>query len=152
MRKFPRPGRNGQVVSNFHNLLVIDTNVVVSALLKADSFPAAVLRSVLNGDALMAHDSRILLEYREVLARPKFGFSPVLAEHLLRYLEDVGIVVAASPLRVSLPDPDDTKFLEVCTAAGPDARLVTGNIRQFPVEARHDVHVVTPREWFEQLP
>ncbi len=79
MRKFPRSGRNGQVVSNFHNLLVIDTNVIVSASLKADSLPAAVLRSVLNGDALMAHDSRILLECREVLARPKFGFSPVLA-------------------------------------------------------------------------
>ncbi|WP_156023651.1 hypothetical protein [Sulfobacillus thermosulfidooxidans] len=45
-----------------NDILVIDTNVVVSALIKGDSAPAAVIRSLVVGDALLAYDARILLE------------------------------------------------------------------------------------------
>ncbi len=139
-----------QSVDKLADLLVIDTNVVVSALLKADSVPAAVLRCVLNGDALFAYDARILVEYREVLRRSRFGFSPELVDQLLRYLADIGISVAAPPLRVSLPDPDDAKFLEVCLAAGDGAQMITGNTRHYPEASRQGAIVLTPREWLNR--
>jgi putative PIN family toxin of toxin-antitoxin system len=132
------------------DLLVIDTNVVVSALLKADSVPAAVLRCVLNGNALFAYDARILLEYREVLHRSRFCFSPELVDQLLRYLTDIGIAVAATPLRVSLLDPDDAKFLEVCLSAGERGQLITGNTRHYPETSRQGAIVLTPREWLDR--
>jgi len=129
------------------DILVIDTNVLVSALLKANSAPAAVIRSLLVGDALLAYDARILLEYREVLARPRFAFSPDLVNDLLRYLTENGFVMAASPWPISVPDPDDAKFLEVCAACGSRSHLITGNVRHYPVDVRRGVSVFTPREW-----
>ena len=137
-------------MSKLVDLLVIDTNVLISALLKAESVPASVLRCVLSGDALIAYDARILLEYQEVLSRPRFGFSTVLTDQLLRYLVDIGLVVAAAPLTVSLPDPDDAKFLEVCLATGARATLITGNVRHFPLSSRQGVTVLTPREWLDR--
>ncbi len=149
-RKSPPPGRIARGVSKLADLLVVDTNVMVSALMKAESVPAAVLRCVLSGDALIAYDARILLEYRDVLSRPRFGFSAVLTDQLLRYLVDIGVAVVAAPLTVSLPDPDHAKFLEVCLAAGARAQLITGNIRHFPLASRQGATVLTPREWLDR--
>jgi uncharacterized protein YbjT (DUF2867 family) len=94
--KSPRPGALILSVNSVGDILVIDTNVLVSALLKADSAPATVVRSLLAGDALFAYDARILLEYRAVLSRPRFSFSPILVDQLLRYLTDSGLAMAAS--------------------------------------------------------
>ena len=51
---------------------VIDTNVIVSAMLKNDSFPAQVLKEVLLGNINLLINEDILNEYFEVLCRKKF--------------------------------------------------------------------------------
>ncbi|MCY0897676.1 MAG: hypothetical protein OWU33_01860 [Firmicutes bacterium] len=66
------------------------------------------------------------------------------------HLTDIGLAVVASPWRLSLPDPDHAKFLEVCLACGDRAHLITGNIRHYLVAARQGVSVLTPREWVNQ--
>ena len=53
---------------------VIDTNVIVSAMLKSDSMPAQVLKEVLVGNINMLVNEQILDEYLEVLSRKKFRF------------------------------------------------------------------------------
>jgi len=65
-------------------------------------------------------------------------------------LTDIGLAMAASPWPLSLPDPDDAKFLEVCSACGNRAHLITGNLRHYPVDVRQGVSVLTPREWVNQ--
>ena len=57
---------------------VIDTNVIVSALLKWNSVPGVVLQAVFNGFVVPVYNDEILNEYRNVLNRPKFGFSSEL--------------------------------------------------------------------------
>ncbi len=59
-----------------------------------------------------AFDDRILAEYRQVLARERFGFDPGDVAGLLRYLEAEEEHVTARPATVTLPDPDDLPFLE----------------------------------------
>ena len=132
-------------------IVVLDTNVVVSALLKADSPPARLLAAVLRGDLTIAIDARILTEYRDVLLRPKFGFNSTRVELVLEALERDGIAVAALGWALSLPDPDDCKFLEVASAVERSAVVVTGNIRHFPAESCGSVRVATPREYLEQF-
>ena len=46
---------------------VIDTNILVSALLSPSGSPAKVLDHVLNGNVVMCYDSRMIAEYQEVL-------------------------------------------------------------------------------------
>ena len=52
--------------------LVIDTNVVISALLKPESNPALILSLILRGDCRLCVTERIFAEYEEVLGRGKF--------------------------------------------------------------------------------
>ena len=54
---------------------VIDTNVIVSAMLKRDSYPAQVLKEVLIGNINLLINESILNEYLEVLSRKKFGLA-----------------------------------------------------------------------------
>ena len=57
--------------------VVLDTNVLVSALLssKDDSATVQVLGKVLGGEIIPVYSNAITKEYREVLSRKKFGFA-----------------------------------------------------------------------------
>lgn len=50
---------------------VIDTNVLVSGLIKQGTPPAEVLSDLVSGVLVVLYDQRILEEYRDVLARPR---------------------------------------------------------------------------------
>jgi putative PIN family toxin of toxin-antitoxin system len=130
-------------------IIVLDTNVLVSGLLRPHSKPATILRLVATGLLCVAYDERILGEYREVLARPKFPFFSDRIREFLDQVETEGEAIAALPLRPDLPDPDDSPFLEVAVAARVDA-LITGNPRHYPARARHGISVLDPAAFLDQ--
>ena len=121
--------------------VVLDTNVLVSALLKPDSFPSKVLNLILSGKIIMVYDSRIYSEYKAVLARPKFSLPEDGVQALLAFIRLEGESVAPLPMDVQLPDSKDLPFIEV--AAASNAVVVTGNPRHLSVEG---IRVMTPRE------
>ena len=126
---------------------VIDTNVLVSALLKWNSFPGNVLELTYRGMIVPLLDVRIAQEYREVLARPKFHFTRSIIEDTVGELERLGIYVDAKELDTELPDLKDRVFYEVVMEERKleDACLVTGNIKHFPAKP----FVVTPRQMID---
>ena len=133
-------------------LVVLDTNILVSALLSPFGPPARVLDMLLSGDIRAAYDDRLMAEYREVLARAKFSFAPEDVATVLAYLEAAGervtarpLPCVARPLPCALPDPDDLPFLEV--AAQAEAVLITGNTAHYPEAVRGEVKVVAPGEF-----
>ena len=134
--------------------VVLDTNVLVSALLNSFGTPGRVLDLVLAGELAVAYDDRVLAEWRQVLHREKFGFPAGEFEVLLSFVEGEGISVNASPLAIELPDQDDLPFLEVAHAS--EAALITGNTRHYPPEARRGVAVLDPAsfldEWTSKVP
>jgi putative PIN family toxin of toxin-antitoxin system len=129
--------------------VVLDTNVVVSALLKESGLERYVLDLVMNGKMALVVSAEILAEYDEVLRRPKFHLpSPLLAEFLRQLRERSRLVRPRKRLHVSL-DPDDDKFLE-CALARRARFLVTGNQRHFP--ATHgSIRIVNAREILEHF-
>jgi uncharacterized protein len=56
--------------------VVIDTNVVVSAVLVGEGHPAAILDLAVNRKILMFTSPALLAEYEEVLRRPRLKLSP----------------------------------------------------------------------------
>ena len=126
--------------------VVLNTNVLLSGLLKPYGKPAAILRLVLSGALQVAYDGRILSEYRTVLLREKFHFSREMVDALLEQIEAEGFFVIARPLKKHLPDPDDEPFLEVALSGKVDA-LITGNKRHYPASASKGVAVLTPTEF-----
>lgn len=127
--------------------IVLDTNVLVSALLSPFGAPAQVLSLLLTCKIRPVIDDRLLTEYRDVLRRSKFGFESRAVDDLLTWFVTTGIHVTPLLLSVTLPDPDDIVFLE--TAAAADAQLITGHLRHFPPSQRAGVHVISPTEFIE---
>jgi len=125
----------------------MDTNVLVSGLLNPFGKPGSIVDAVLSRRAKLAYDDRILIEYMEVLARPRFGFTKEQRERFFAIMPfQVRVQTTPWPHKPS-PDPADTMFLEAAAAAG--SRLVTGNMKHYPEYCRGPVHVVTPAEWLE---
>lgn len=128
--------------------IVLDTNVLVSALINPHGSPGRVLDLVLSRQVTLLLDDRIFAEYRAVLYRPEFMFPGHYVLDLLDFLGRSSERVQAMALPIALPDPDDVKFIEVAASAMADA-LVTGNLKHFPARQRHGVRVFNPRQWLE---
>lgn len=131
--------------------VVLDTNVLVSALLRADGVPGRILDMILLGELTPVFDDRIFAEYTRVLSRPRFGFAPEDVAILLDYFQTDGLSIIAPPLNISLPDKDDLPFVEVALAA--QAPLVTGNQKHFPIAVigSFDLQVFTPADFLKTL-
>jgi putative PIN family toxin of toxin-antitoxin system len=131
-------------------LVVLDTNVIVSAGLTPTGIPAKIISEwILEARVQPVTSPAVIREYRYVTSRAKFlpyGFPPTWLEVLIReslQLEDLH----AWPHK--LPDPDDLPFLALAHRAG--AWLVTGNLKHYPVSARAGVTVISPAEYLSQL-
>ncbi|MCE5276396.1 MAG: putative toxin-antitoxin system toxin component, PIN family [Planctomycetaceae bacterium] len=128
--------------------IVLDTNVLVAGLLSPQGPCSKVLQLILSERVQLCHDERILAEYRDVLARPRFGFHADLVAAVIDFLEQSGESIISPPWPLALPDPDDAMFLEVAAAA--DAMcLITGNLRHFPARVRGSVRVLSPAEFLK---
>jgi putative PIN family toxin of toxin-antitoxin system len=129
--------------------IVLDTNVLVSALLTPHGTCAQVVALVREGRVLPLLDDRVLAEYQEVLSRPKLAIAKEAVAELLSLIEEAGAVVVDPPAREgSVPDPDDRPFIEVALA-GHAGAIVTGNRSHFPADL--GVQVLSPAELLDRL-
>lgn len=126
---------------------VIDTNVLVSAMLKWDSVPGNVVEFAFSGTIIPLFNDQIMKEYRNVLSRPKFHLTDDIICSVVDEIERLGIYVDAKKLELVLPDPKDLVFYEIVMEErkSEEAYLVTGNIKHFPVKP----YVVTPRQMMD---
>ena len=120
---------------------VIDTNVIVSALLSHynDTATVVLMRKIIRGEVIPLYNESILNEYIEVLNRKKFSFTESMISATLKVIKDYGIILDNTESDVSLPDPKDLVFYEVALSKD-DSFLVTGNIKHFPKKP----FIVTP--------
>ncbi len=132
-------------------LLVLDTNVLVSGLLSARNPPGQIVDGMRAGRLKLVVDDRILYEYRTVLRRPAFDrfIMPHEREWIISFIEFESIQITATSSIASMPDPDDTCFLEI--AATASVPLVTGNLKHFPKEICQGVQVYSPAIFIQQL-
>jgi uncharacterized protein len=128
--------------------VVVDTNVLVAGLLSPFGPPGEIVRMIASGTLRLCFDARILTEYGEVLARPKFQFSSEQTRALLEQIKTEGLSVAGDPLPARLPDPTDEPFLEAAVAGEADC-LITGNIKHFPSAKRQGAGVLSPSEFLD---
>lgn len=115
---------------------VIDTNVIVSALMAKDvhmSNPYKVVSFALTGVIIPILSPDILNEYQDVLLRSKFKFDPGKVQILIEELINCGIVVEPLKSDTKIIDVDDQCFYdtyEYCENRKP--YLITGNKKHFP--------------------
>ena len=127
---------------------VIDTNVLVSALLarQSASAPVVILEKVFSGIVIPVFCKEIFEEYLTVLQRKKFGFDPRTVATFLHAFQHCGVLLEMMQTDISLPDVKDMPFYAVTLTRGEDTTyLVTGNLKHFPVRP----FVVSPASFLE---
>jgi uncharacterized protein len=130
---------------------VLDTNVVVSALLLSDSVPRQAFDKALgHGEIIIS--TPVLLELAEVLARDKLNKYLTEQERmrflvtLLKESELVGITEQINDCR----DPNDNKFLELAVCGNADV-LVTGDDDLLVLNPFRRIAIVKPRDFLSSL-
>mgnify|MGYP001162007236 FL=1 len=131
---------------------VLDTNVLVSALLSSnvrDSAPLKVMEHALAGRIVPLFCEKILNEYHDVLLRKKFSFDPAMVALLIEELKKRGEMLAPVSCNEIFPDPDDAVFYETLLAKSSDIHsfLITGNRKHFPDSS----FVLTPRQMLDLI-
>lgn len=133
--------------------LVVDTNIVVSAVLKPEGLQRFVLLAATTKPASLFVSDDILREYEVVLHRPELRLRKGLRSRLLQFIKNNSRKVhPKNSIRAAI-DPDDDKFLECAEAARADY-LVTGNLRHFPrywkgtkiVSSREFADIIAPHQ------
>ena len=126
---------------------VIDTNVLVSSMLKGTSIPGIIVDKALNGPIIPLLNDEILEEYQDVLLRNKFGFDSSDVDTLISELKKRAIFLDRTETEETFNDPDDIVFYEIVMTARTvvDAYLITGNKKHYPIKS----YVVTAREMLD---
>ncbi|MBI4209109.1 MAG: putative toxin-antitoxin system toxin component, PIN family [Deltaproteobacteria bacterium] len=127
--------------------VVLDTNVLVSALLTSQGPSARVLNLILQEAVAILIDERILDEYQAVLKRPKFGFDEEDVNELMEVIDQMGEFVIATPLPFAIPDVSDLPFLEVALAGNANV-LITGNKKDYG-KPPEPLKILNPREFLD---
>ena len=97
---------------------VIDTNVLISGMLKSPSIPNDIIKKCLAGNIIPLINEKIIAEYREVTARPKFHFPSSSVETLLNGIIRRSLWQNPDELtNEEIPDPKDLIFYETLLAA-----------------------------------
>ena len=127
---------------------VIDTNVIVSALLSplSDSATVIIRDKIEDGTIVPLYNEEILNEYKLVLSRPKFGFPECLIVELLETIRHQGLSMERTKTEEVFVDVNDIVFYEIALSK-EGSFLVTGNVKHFP---RCPI-VVTPSELLKIL-
>jgi uncharacterized protein len=127
--------------------VVLDTNIIVSALLQPLGAPAQVF--ALSDSIQLCVSGSVYSEHEEVLRRPRLQRDENVIMGALDTIREKGVWVRPSELVNVCSDPDDNMFLECAQAARADY-LVTGNVKHFPASWAA-TRVVRPRWLLENL-
>ena len=111
--------------------IVLDTNVLLSALLTPNRKASTILDKILNGAIEIYYNANIIDEYKEVLSRKKFGISKFKISVLISFIRMKGIYVFEyTKSNKSFEDVSDKIFYDI--AISKDSILVTGNLKHYP--------------------
>ena len=112
--------------------VVIDTNVVVSALLSSQGKPALILEMLFNEEIQLNYCDKVLDEYIDVLNRPALNIKPEKAKRFFEIMRDTGTSIDPIVSTLTFLDEDDRVFYD--TARQSSAILITGNMKHYPDE------------------
>lgn len=129
-------------------LVVLDTNVLISALLFPGGAPYAVYELAKRGRIQLCLSEFILLELERVLLE-KFQVEPALAALYLDRLYSISAVVRPRKRLGLATKSDDNRILECALASRADF-LVTGDKKHIlPIARVGNTRIVSPAEFLE---
>ncbi|MFB3890390.1 MAG: putative toxin-antitoxin system toxin component, PIN family [Phycisphaerae bacterium] len=130
--------------------IVLDTNVIVSAILTPGGTCVEVMGRVFAKTAQVIVSPAIEEEYAAVLGRAELGLDAVNVARHIEFIRQHGILLPTIDTGIVVPRPTDKKFIE-CAIAGRADCIVTGNNRHFPASACKGIPIMSPAEFIEAI-
>jgi len=128
--------------------IVLDTNILISAVLTPQGAPAQVfLMGLQHPDFQLCVSGTIYAEYEDVIRRPRLHRTESEIQSILFSIREKSIWIKPVERVRACSDPDDDIFLE-CAQAAKAQYIVTGNTRHFP-NSWAGAQVVTAREFLD---
>ena len=134
-------------------MIVVDTNVLVSALRSSTGFSRRLVIEVLNNRVAAAVSVPLFIEYEDVLSRPiQLKAFRLTVQEVGAFLDGLAGVLVPVDIaylwRPQLKDPAEEMVLEAAANASA-SHIVTWNVKVFvPAQRLFDLKVITPTEWF----
>lgn len=128
--------------------VIIDTNVIISALLskKDDVATVQVLNLFYDGLIDVYYSDKILEEYEDVLRRKEFKIRTNIIDNIINLIKMDGHLLMPNSLLEKTVDIKDQPFYELVMDKNmKNGKLITGNIKHFPIKT----NIMTPREFIE---
>ena len=131
---------------------VVDTNIVVSALLFR-GLPLEVVEAALNGRFLWVTSPALRREAFQVLRSEKFGLSPAEVRSLTNWtFSKTKTVLPREAIQLITRRPQDNRVLE-CAVEGNCDYIITGDRKDLlKLETYQGIEIVTARKFLELLP
>jgi uncharacterized protein len=133
---------------------VVDTNVLVSALIRPRATLGRILSALRDGRFVVVLSPPMLEELIDVLARPllveKYGVDEETVETFLRLLVLRSDLVIPQIAVRRCRDSKNDMFLEAAVA-GAAHRLVSGDADLLALEREGECEIVTPRVFVDEL-
>jgi putative PIN family toxin of toxin-antitoxin system len=130
---------------------VLDTNVVVSALLLANSIPRQAFDKALEQGTILISDT-VILELADVLSRKKLN-KYLLEDERMRFLigllKETELIDTTEPIAICR-DPNDDKFLELAVDGNADY-IVTGDADLLVLHPFRGIQILTPKDFLLTL-
>lgn len=132
--------------------LILDTNILISALLSPLGAPAKLLDAWERKTFTLIAADVLIAEFRDVAARPFFRarLRASAAELLAAGLRDFSIYIRDLPSGPIAPDPKDSYLLAMAEAGDADF-LVTGDKELLSLKHHKSTQIVTPAAMIEAL-
>jgi putative PIN family toxin of toxin-antitoxin system len=131
--------------------IILDTNVVVSALIQKN-YPYLIVEYCIEGNSTICLSNEILQEYMEVLNRPKFSRFydfKANADFLIARISELAELYEPKNTLDLIEDEPDNRLLELAKTAKADF-IITGNSNDFKMDKFEGTKMVTPKEFWEQ--
>ncbi len=138
--------------------IVVDTNILVSAVLKKQSRPAAIIDAVINGGLLLISSHAILKGARRVFSYPKLQIllkkNQVTGKEIDNYIDAISKLAILVPGKLKLDviknDPSDNEFL-ICAVEGQADFIVSGDRHLTDIKLFQDIQIINPAEFLGQV-
>ncbi len=133
--------------------IVLDTNVLISALIVKKGKPGQILRQITKYKLVTSEE--ILVEVERVLhydrIQKRYGLSNKDTNAFMQRLREVSqIIPVTTSVEIIKDDPDDNKFLACALAADADY-IISGDTHLTKLGDYQGVSILTPATFLEIL-
>jgi putative PIN family toxin of toxin-antitoxin system len=133
---------------------IIDTNILVRALIMPHGSVGPVLQHLRQGDYIMLYAPSLLAELVDVLSRPRirtrYGLSDEDIKTVLRLILLRSEAVTPTRTITACRDPKDNKFLEVAVAGQAEV-IVSGDEDLLVLHPFEGIPIISPAEFLKLL-